>query len=291
MQTASILPQKKSYKIKTISELIKNNQIKLVSFDEQNYLSADFFISAGMPNINSEKSYIDSYQTIIKNNKPILLVEAPIIRTLPDVKSWVRLCWNSIFMDEGIHPYDSKSNRWKDLSSKFNLKFLDWHRGENILINLQVSTDAALNRLNFLGNGYVNYILSLIEKIRNKSNRNIIVRLHPLDNRIESIILEKFNDIEISSKSLIDDLNRAWVMITYNSTSSVESIINGTPVISLDPSCVAWEVSGKSIDEIENDLFFDRSVWLNKISFMQWHIDELSDPYVWHLLKRNIKKY
>lgn len=284
---AGILPQIKPYKIKKIKSLFQNNNIRTIpiSYEDISQSSVDFFVLAGIPNHSSSKEYIESYKNAKLSQKPILIIESPVIRLLPDLKKWTRLCFNSIFMDEGIHLFDNKINRWQKLSKEYNLPLKKWHSGNNILINLQIPTDAALNRINLSKLTYIEYMISVIKEIKAKTDRKIVLRPHPLDRSSAAIISKDFKNLEISSNLLVEDLINAKVMITYNSTSCIESIINGTPVISLDSSCIGWEVSGHSIDSIEDDLFFDRSLWLNKISYMQWHSTELTDPNVWKLIK------
>lgn len=292
MKTAGIIPQHKSYKIKKIHSLLKtgNVSVKTLSFNDVKSSEVDFFISAGIPNIKSNPEYIESFKIAQSRKIPILIVETAVIRSLPNINNWTRLCFDNISMDEGKHPIDLSVDRWSTISKKYNLQLKDWHCKDNVLVNLQIPTDAALNKLNFFKNNYIDYIIEIIEKIKNQTDRTIIIRPHPLDKITPIIIQKKFKDLHFSSNSLSEDLENSKVMITYNSTSSIESIINGTPVISLDPSCIAWEVSGHSIEDIETELFFDRSTWLNKISFMQWEAGELSNPYVWELLKFTVEK-
>lgn len=287
MKNAGILPQRKPYKIKKILNLLNSQHITTVpvTLAEITKSKIDFCISAGMPNIESDFLHIEAFEVAKKNKIPILIIESPVIRSLPEIKSWVRLCWNSIFMDEGIHPYENK-NRWNKLAKLNNLTLRDWHEGDKILFNLQIPTDSALNRLNFSATGYFDFVINTIDNLKKHTDRKIIIRPHPLNKSIVRDLLEKYKNLEISDRSLTEDLNDSKVMVTYNSTSSIESVINGTPVISLDPSCIAYEVSGHNLTDIEKCLYFDRSVWLNKISYMQWHTDELLENRVWNLLSR-----
>jgi hypothetical protein len=77
-------------------------------------------------------------------------------------------------------------------------------------------------------------------------------------------------------------------MITYNSTSSDESVFCGIPTITLDTSAVSTEVTFHSLDNIESEINFDRDNWLKKIAFMQWSEKEITSGYVWELLKNKI---
>jgi hypothetical protein len=79
-------------------------------------------------------------------------------------------------------------------------------------------------------------------------------------------------------------------MVTYNSTSCVESTLYGTPTVVLDSSAVSTEVSQTSLEQIEELWSPDRNFWCKKIAFHQWQGRELTDGYVWNLLKSLVWK-
>lgn len=296
-----ILPHSKNYKLKSLSPIINNHGDKVVSIRNIDSIpdNYDFFLQNGMINIDVSEEHKKNLLFSLNSTKPILIRESPSLRMLPYWNTkWVKLVWNSIFMDEGILPYDSTYDRWKYLSEKYNIKVFDFkRRGPAILFNLQLPSDAALNRLTFNNVKYSQWCLDTLIQIRKISDRPIIIRKHPLENlvknSVENFLKENLNisNVEYSSnQNFYDDLNRCWCMISYNSTSAIESILYGTHTICLDSSAFAWEVSGKILEDIEIDLKIDRNNWLKKISFMQWQLDELEDPYVWNLVKSCVWK-
>lgn len=294
MSVGIILPHKKSYKLKSLFPMIlsSGDTLEKSNVDDYKSLSGDFYLHSGIPNITSSEQHHEIFNFAKETKKPILILDSHVLRCLPDSKNWFRLSWNSFYLDEGIHPFDYKNNRWEYLSSTYNIKLEPWqHRGDFILINLQKSTDGALNRLNFNNLGYKNFILNTINEIRKISSRTILIRPHPLDNEVADFLklhLTTENIIFSNNSNLYDDFNKSWCMVTYNSTSCVESTLYGLPTIVLDSSALSWNVSGQTINDIERDLFFDRSNWCNQISFMQWHSKELINPYTWNLIKKDI---
>jgi len=301
-----IVKQPKWKKLKQFNNIIStttDDRIESIDFENVEKSEFDFFVQNGIKKKVRPTNYIyEAVEEISQRlNKPILIREAPVIRQLlsnsnrhggfggsvPFEDMWIKLSWNSFFMDDGVFPYDSSYRRWDQLSSKYNIRLHDWkRRGDAILINLQVAADSALNRLTYNDIDYKEYMSGVIDNIKQHTDRPIIVRSHPLDHRSERFIQREHSDIEFSTMpDLYDDLNRAWCMITYNSTSSVESVLYGTPTITLDSSAVAAPVSGDSILQIEDSLEFDRSEWCNRIAFQQWKGDEFSSGYVWNLLK------
>lgn len=75
--------------------------------------------------------------------------------------------------------------------------------------------------------------------------------------------------------SLQADLMMADVCVGHSSTALVEAIVLGVPVICTDPLNAVAPVAVRNMDA---DLYRgDRDARLHKISWMQWHIDEIRD--------------
>jgi hypothetical protein len=276
----------------TIPTLVSHSRdtIDVVKFDDIQSLQYDFIAQNGMA--GPGKKYLHIYQfteKLCKDQKiPLLIRELPAIRN-EQTSNWWRFSWDHYFLDEGSYPYDDSYNRWEELQKKFNIEVNDWHRpGDSILICLQKPMDSALNRLHTQNIDYEIFCIDVIKKIKKISRRKILIRPHPKDptNLINNLKL-LFSDIEISTSVCIKkDLEKSWCMITYNSTSSVESVIYGIPTITLDSSAVSAEVTLHSLDDIESDIRFNRDSWFKKIAFMQWSDDEIKSGYVWSLLKK-----
>jgi len=281
-------------KNQSIPQLVEKTKdvIDIIEFERIQNIECDFIAQNGMA--GPGKKYLHIYQfteKFCKNSKiPLLIRELPAIRN-EQTNNWWRFSWNHYFLDEGIYPYDESYNRWDELKKKFCIEIKEWHRpGDVILICLQKPMDSALNRLHERNIKYQDFCIDLIKEIKKVSDRKILIRSHPKDPTDLIINLKfLFSDIEFSySNSIYDDLNKSFCMITYNSTSSVESVMYGIPTITLDTSAVSEEVTFHSINDIESEIAFDRDKWLKKIAFMQWSEEEIKSGYVWNLLKNKI---
>lgn len=300
MKTGLIINTSKSTKLKHFYRMVENVGDKLsnVSVDDIEHLDFDFFLQNGMKKLSRENNEI--YEFIEGYGKPILIREAPALRKIINGSQtkvrfedqWNRFSWNSFFMDEGLFPYDSSYDRWTELSKKYDIQVHDWsRRGDSILLNLQIDGDSSLNRLTYNSIDYKNYIVDIIKQIQKISNRPLIVRGHPLDQVVVPYLQNIFLDLEYSTnRSLYEDLDRSWCMVTYNSTSCVESTLYGTPTIVLDSSAISTEVSQTSLEQIEEPWSPNRDFWCRKIAFHQWQGSELTDGYVWNLLKSLVWK-
>jgi hypothetical protein len=278
----------------TIPPLVQTSKdiIDVIDFKNINFGEYDFIAQNGMAGPGKKHLHIYEFtENLCKNKKiPLLIRELPVIRN-EKTSNWWRFSWNHYFLDEGIYPYDESCNRWEELKKKLNIEVKEWNRpGDLILICLQKPMDSALNRLHEKNIKYQDFCIDLIKNIKKISDRKILIRPHPKDPTDLIINLKfLFSDIELScADSIYDDLNRSFCMITYNSTSSVESVIYGIPTITLDTSAVSKDVTFHSINNIESEIIFDRDKWLKEIAFMQWSEKEILSGYVWNLLKNKI---
>jgi len=289
----------------TVKELGKNltlpiitentkDAIDIISFYDLENKEFDFIAQNGIAGPGKKNlfmyEYIENKSTISKI--PLLIRELPVLRN-QKTEGWWRFSWNHYFYDQAIYPYDSSYNRWDELISKLNIKIYNWrHLGDSILICLQKPMDSALNRLHQSNVSYETYCVNLIDKIKKISDRKIIVRGHPKDpTNLALTIKKQFPTIEISQNiSIFDDLDQSYCMITYNSTSSIESVLYGIPTITLDSSAVARDVTYHSIEQIECQNFLDREEWFKKIAFMQWSTEEIKNGYLWEILKEKVWK-
>ncbi len=290
---------KKIWQAKFLIESTGQDKLLPIDFEDLETVECDFLIQTGMP--NEAKKYIDHvYEGIQKKKKPILVKELPVLRSVSGISQdsknspfdnqWYRFSWNHYFADEGIHPYDPSYNRWEELSKKYNINVYDWkRRGDAILFNCQLYGDSALSRIWDQGNTYEEVVFNAIDKIKQVSDRPIIIRKHPKDSKMKSILNKKYHDdkkITISDNhSLYQDLNRAWCTVTYNSTSCVESVLYGLPAFTLSSSSLTYSIIPNNLKDIEKNLEPDRTEWCNKISYMQWNGQEMKSGYPWKLLR------
>jgi hypothetical protein len=122
------------------------------------------------------------------------------------------------------------------------------------------------------------WIKSQIEKIRQYTDRPIVVRPHPRF----SIGNFTGNNVSMSTPTKIAntydkyDLDFDYsVVINYNSGVAVQAAINGTPLITNDSS-LAYELS-VSLDKINEPFLPDRGEWLAKVVHTEWTIEEISN--------------
>ncbi len=119
---------------------------------------------------------------------------------------------------------------------------------------------------------------SVVERIRAISSRDIVVRPHP-----RSPFFLKIPGVEVVQPIKIlnsyDDFNIDYgyhCVINHNSGPAVRAIIEGTPVFCHESS-LAWPVSEKNWENLENLQLPDREEWFLKLCHTEWTVDEIAN--------------
>ena len=86
---------------------------------------------------------------------------------------------------------------------------------------------------------------------------------------------------------LRESLQRAYTMVTWSSTSAVESVIMGVPTVTLDEGTMAWEVTSHGLTA--ERFMGDRSQWAYNLAYRQWTQDELENGLAWEHLRHGCR--
>jgi hypothetical protein len=138
------------------------------------------------------------------------------------------------------------------------------------------------------------WIINIVSRIKEHTDRKIIIRLHPGDKTYDTENRRKLNqvfnrtNIHISNNpNILHDLSNAWCSVGYNSTPNCASIIEGVPVY-LDNPLNSWakDVSFNDLKLLENPPEPDRDEWLHKLSNIHWSNTEISSGEYWSKLKK-----
>lgn len=149
--------------------------------------------------------------------------------------------------------------------------------GDHIVLACQMPFDGAVRNIDIIG-----WCNDLAGQIRSRTDRRVIFRPHPLS-------VQETPDVPgtvRSEKPLHQDLENAFAVVTYSSTSAGLSVLYGIPVIAFSPICIAWPVAGHSIEQIKDPPRPSRGKWLAKLGYMQWSYDELKAGTFWEHLKQ-----
>lgn len=250
----------------------------------QGYVHAD---SPNSPHLRLRKSVVDNQ---IKNNKKALIVDSNLFlyANTNNPHKYLRYSFNGVFPTNGEYFWDNPDpTRWQQISKDIGITVKDWsNKGSHILICLQRNGGWSMQGLDVM-----EWCNTTINKLRQYTDRKIIVRAHPGDRRAAQYLKLRHNNVKISSSALLtDEFKKAWATITYNSSPGVASAIEGIPVFVTDPNpkiSQAYDVANTDISKIEEPQVFDREQWLNKLAMCHWNFKEIGNGTAW----KHIRNY
>lgn len=207
---------------------------------------------------------------------------------------YLRYSFDGVFPNTGIYcDTDIDTKRWQQISTDTNITLENTKsNGNHILICAQREGGWSLGK-----HKLIDWLLVTCTKIRNHSDRPIIVRLHPKDNESNrqankiAQTLRKINKVALSSNrdNIEKDLVNCWAVVNHNSSAIVGPIIQGYHAFITDPATSQCaEVSHHGFENIENPKEFDRQKWLERISMFHWKFSELEDGSCWKHMRQYI---
>jgi hypothetical protein len=241
-----------------------------------------------LPHLKLRKSVIDQQK---KNNKRSLVVDSNLFLYV-DKKNplhYLRYSFDGVFPTTGFYfDQDIDPARWNKISKDLNLNLKPWRSsGNHILLCLQRNGGWSMG-----GISSIDWMNKTINDIRKYSNRPIVVRAHPGDKKIKSILKINHKNVSLSTKeNLVDDFRGAWATVVYNSSPSVASIIEGVPAFltdSVPQHSQSFDVANTNISNIENPAILDRQAWIEKLSMCHWNFNELRSGEAWNFFKKYI---
>lgn len=159
---------------------------------------------------------------------------------------------------------DRPSDRWDALG--YNIKTRK--PGDHVLL-----VAPSEKPCKFYGIDLLSWVSDTVEKIKQHTDRQIIIRM-------------KGTRRDRLSHSIFKDLHNAHAVVTYNSVAAVESVLEGIPAITLAPTA-ANPVAEMHIENIENPFMPDTDLvykWACGLAYGQYHIDELKDGSAYKLI-------
>lgn len=238
-----------------------------------------------LPHLQLRKS---AYENQIAKNKKALIVDSNLFLYANKVnpKHYLRYSFNGVFPTTGFYfDKDIDPSRWIKISKDFNISLKPYRTtGEHILICLQRHGGWSMRGLST-----IDWVNNTITEIKKYSSRQIVVRTHPGDKKINKILKINHPNIIISkNEKLTDDFKNAWATVVYNSSPSVASIIEGIPAFLTDPipeHSQAKEVANLHLKDIETPILKERQSWVEKISMCHWNFDELRSGEAWQFFR------
>jgi hypothetical protein len=164
------------------------------------------------------------------------------------------------------------SDRWE----KHGVPVKPWKvGGEYMLLMGQVSGDQSL-----YGKDPRKWYLLAMSKIKSMTDVPVYFRPHPLSRQWDGLL----QTCGYKTDTLEESFSGAMCVVTYNSNSGVDAVINGIPVIAMDPGSMAWDMAQH---DITMEFYMpDRKQWLYDLAYKQWTLEEVESGEAWEHLKQ-----
>ena len=251
-------------------------------------LDAGFILGYTLEN-NYRKKIID----ILKLMKSkIIFVDSNIFSYGRNQHQYHRYSVDSVYPTDGEYFLGKEPNKQKtkNLLDYHNITVKPWRDNGNHILILGQKT-LSWNMLNKNG---LDWIIGMVSRLKEHTDRKIIIRLHPGDKTYDTENRRKLHqifgrtNIHVSYNSHIsEDLRNAWCSVGYNSTPNCVSAIEGVPVYLDDPlNSWARDVGFSNLSQIENPPLPERNHWIDKISHIHWNNSEISSGEYWNAFKK-----
>jgi hypothetical protein len=226
-----------------------------------------------------------------RSNKKSLIVDSNLFLFADpgNQNHYLRYSFDGVFPTTGFY-FDTTVDptRWNKISNSIGMRLEPYRTaGNHVLICLQRNGGWSMKGLNSLL-----WLEQTIEKIKQYTDRPIVVRAHPGDKKTRGFLKLNHKNVQLSTNErLVDDLKNCWATVVYNSSPSVASIIMGVPAFLTDPipqHSQSFSVANIDLSKIENPTILDRQSWVEKISMCHWNFDELRSGEAWSFFKQHL---
>ena len=278
----------------------------IIDWEDRDLWDPEFYFQ-----VNVKKPWVDEpvYDYILDSGKPYLVLELTMFRensyTSNNPDNWYyTLGWYHFMRDGKYGNENSPSDRWERIQKEQNITVKPWRggsKGSYILLILQKKSDSTLNSLYDNFEKYAQWVRVTCMQLR-KTYPDVEIKIRPHIKTGASSWHKTINEIENVSvsttwnkreqfeggKGLQADLKDAMFVVSYNSNTLTQSVLEGIPSFAIDdnamaaPVCVKWDYIKKPHKAKD----IDRDQWLYDSAYTQWTIAEIRDGTAWKHLKK-----
>ncbi len=208
---------------------------------------------------------------VIRRSKKYVVIETGYINRGDGDSHHYSVGFNGLNGRADFKNKNSPSDRWK----KLNVELKPYRDGDYYLLIGQVPWDASVQH-----SDHKDWILAAFLRLKALTQRDVMFRQHPLGPYIDIPGALK------SPEKLCDAMKDAHSVVTFNSTTGVESIIEGVTTYACDEGSMVWPVCNQGLDLklLENPERKDRTQWANDLAYTQWTLDEMRNGDTWRHL-------
>ena len=199
--------------------------------------------------------------------KPVLILEKGFVKR----DQYFHIGWGGLNGRADFRNNDMPSDRW----AKLDVHLKNWQVDDlsrPVVICGQVPWDASVQH-----SDHMKWCQETVAMLRAMTHRKLIFRPHPM---IEDRFNYDIGGVEFSYRPIAEDLQRAHAVVTFNSNSAVEAVIQGVPVFVADKGTMVGDVANWELSDIEHPKKPPRQKWASNLAYAQWNLEEIAagDP-------------
>jgi len=241
--------------------------------------------SGNAPHLNFRKRIIEQQK---KHGGKTVAVDSNLFlyRDPRNTKQYLRFSLDGVFPTTGEYFWQSTTpSRWQQIKQDLGIELKPWRTdGEHILICLQRNGGWSMAGLDVM-----TWCNDIIQEIKLRTDRPIVIRTHPGDKRAQQYIRTAPRGVAISTAdSIVKDFENCYACITYNSSPGVAAAIEGVPVFVTDKKAQrsqAYDVANLNLKNINQPETYERQQWIEKISMSHYNFHDLANGTAWNTIK------
>lgn len=290
--------QEKIDLLRFYAEGVRNSGDIAVDVNDYNLHTADAAVIQGWVSNDTARPHLALRNNVIKQQPYTIGVDSNLFLYADTANSqhYLRYSFNGIFPNTGIYCDDQvDSQRWQQISRDLNIQLKPYRTtGTHILLCLQRNGGWSMG-----SHDVQDWAVNVISRIRQYSDRPIVVRAHPGDKAAREYLdianpkckIKFVNNVSLSTnKHLVDDLRNCWAAVNNNSSPVVGAAIEGIPIFVTDPArSQCAEIANIDLSKIEQPELLERQAWVERLSMFHWNFDELKSGACWQHMRRWIK--
>jgi hypothetical protein len=205
---------------------------------------------------------------------------------------YLRYSFNGVFPKTGIYCNETPGEEnWNNMRRDYNMDLKPWRTsGNHILICLQRPLGWSMR-----GQDLMAWLKRILRKIRENSDRPIVLRWHPGDWKAfprYQPTLDKFGvTVSPQGRHITEDLINCWALVCHNSTPSAVAPIEGIPAFITDDPAYSQggDIANTDFSLLENPNLPDREQWIRQLAQCHWSFEDLRSGRCWAHMRNWVK--
>ena len=215
-------------------------------------------------------------QRVIAAGRPILVMERG---HLQDRFVWTSCGWGGLGRHARYAEVDDAGARFRHQWGALLQPWREsWDPERPVLLCGQVPGDAALGDLDVdaWAQAMTDQLLVVGSRVRFRPHPFLVREGRPLGCPRGAVLS--------LTPDLAGDLAVSKLVVTYNSTVAVETVLAGVPTLTLDPGSMAWDVTPHEFRDVGH-VRPPREAWAARLAWCQWSLEEIRAGTAWEHLK------